>query len=113
MQRAGCRGVGKQGSYRLLPTGYGFFRGFTSFAFGHDPFAHVAGSAFVEGEGKHRAALLSVVCLPGDFSQVLLSLLGGRYGPYTEFVDGKSLAEPGFDFSKHISLLEPTSELRA
>ena len=92
-------------AYGALKLLIGFFRDFTSFAFGHDTFAHVAGSAFVEGEGEHRASLLSVVCLFGDLPQVLFSLLGGRYGPYSEFVDGKSLAELGFDFSEHVSLL--------
>ena len=54
--------------------------------------------------------MLSVVCLFGDLPQVLHSLLGGSYGPYSEFVDFKFLAELEFDFLEHISLPEPTSE---
>ncbi len=96
-------------AYGALKLWIGFFRDFTSFAFGHDTFAHVAGPAFVKGEGEHRTSLLSVVCLFGDLSQVLFPLLGGSYRPYSEFVDFKSLAELGFDFSKHVSLLEPNS----
>ena len=55
-------------AYGALEHWIGFFRSFTFFAFGHNTFAHVAGSAFVEGKGEHRTSLLSVVCLFGDVS---------------------------------------------
>ena len=45
-------------AYGALKLWIGFFRDFTSFAFGHDTFAHVAGPTFVEGEGEHCKVLI-------------------------------------------------------
>ena len=41
-------------AYSALKFWIGYCHGFAFFAFRHDTFAHIAGSAFVEGEGKHR-----------------------------------------------------------